>query len=557
MFHVKHIKEDIQMNEAKTLVMRGNVVDIIQRKTYGAELLIRDGRIERIMPTGREEGSFLLPGFIDAHVHIESAMVTPAAFVNEVVRHGSIGAVADPHEIANVMGTAGIDYMIENAKDIPFYMWFGVPSCVPATPWETSGATIDATETARLLRREDVRFLAEMMNVPGVLNGDPEVMGKIEAARAVGKPVDGHFPLAAGDALAKYIQAGVSTDHETISLEEGREKCRLGMHVLIREGSAAKNFDALHPLLREYPELVMFCTDDAHPGFLREGHIDRLVRKALELGYDLYDVLRAASYNPAMHYKIPMEFLREGDSADFIQVNNLAEWKVLATYIQGQCVFDGNDCTLPYSIPTPCNHFHARPISFEQLEVKAKGKQMRVIVCEDRSLVTQEEILPVRTFDGFVEADPQQDLLKLVVVNRYHTAPPVVAFIRGMGLRLGAVAQSIAHDSHNIIAVGATDFELTQAINAVIRAKGGIAVSCMDEVSFLPLPIGGLMSDRPLAEVCRRYQEIEAKIKCLGTPMESLQMTLSFMALLVIPALKLSDKGLFDGERCQFTSLFI
>ena len=496
------------MNEAKTLVIRGNLVDIINRRTFGAEISILNGHIGKVTPTGQDEGYYLLPGFIDAHVHIESSMVTPAAFIHAAVRHGSIGAVADPHEIANVMGTEGVEYMLDNAKGIPFYTWFGVPSCVPATIMETSGAIIDADETARLLEREDLHFLAEMMNYPGVLNKDPEVMRKIEAAKKAGKPIDGHYPLATGPKLKAYIESGISTDHETIYLEKGREKCEFGMHVLIREGSAAKNFDALHPLLKEYPEQIMFCTDDAHPSFLNKGHINRMVKKSLDLGYDLYDVLRAASYNPAMHYKIPAGFLREGDSADFIQVNNLKNLTIQATYIQGTCVYDGEKCTLPFHKPILRNNFHTKPIPLEKL-------------------------------------------------NRYQTAPPAIAFIKGTGLKLGAIAQSISHDSHNIIAIGVTDFELMQAINAVIKAKGGIAVSCMDEVTLLPLPVAGLMSDESLEETSRRYEEIEEKIKWLKTPMDSLQMTLSFMGLLVIPSLKLSNKGLFNSETFQFTSLFV
>ena len=492
------------MNEAKTLVIRGNLVDIINRRTFGAEISIQNGRIKKVIPTGQDEGSYLLPGFIDAHVHIESSMVTPAAFIHAAVRHGSIGAVADPHEIANVMGTEGVEYMLDNAKGIPFYTWFGVPSCVPATIMETSGAIIDADETARLLEREDLHFLAEMMNYPGVLNKDPEVMRKIEAAKNAGKPID-----------------------------------------------------ALHPLLKEYPEQIMFCTDDAHPSFLNKGHINRMVKKSLDLGYDLYDVLRAASYNPAMHYKIPAGFLREGDSADFIQVDNLKDLTIQATYIQGTCVYDGEKCTLPLQKPIHRNNFHTKPITLEKLAVKAKGEQMRVIVCEDRELITKEELYPVHTFDGFVESDTERDILKLVILNRYQTAPPAIAFIKGTGLKLGAIAQSISHDSHNIIAIGVTDFELMQAINAVIKAKGGIAVSSMDEVTLLPLPVAGLMSDESLEETSRRYEEIEEKIKRLKTPMDSLQMTLSFMGLLVIPSLKLSNKGLFNSETFQFTPLFV
>ena len=546
------------MKEDKSLVIRGNLVDILKRRTYGAEIHIGNGRIQQVIETGQEEKGYLLPGFIDAHVHIESSMTTPAAFIRAAVRHGNIGAVADPHEIANVLGTEGIDYMIDNAKELPFYTWFGAPSCVPATTMETSGATIDAEETARLLDREEIHFLAEMMNYPGVLNNDPEVARKIEAAQKRGKRVDGHYPQAAGERLKAYIAAGISTDHETISLEEGREKCALGMRVLIREGSAARNFEVLHPLLKEYPEQVMFCTDDAHPCLLDEGYINESVKRALALGYDLYDVLRAASYNPAQHYGIPVGFLRENDPADLILVNDLSELRILATYIQGTCVYDGEKCLLPFPTPRPINRFGAKPITPEKLTVKVKGKrQMRVIVCEGGGLITQEQICPIHTPDGIVESDPSRDILKLVIVNRYRKTPPAVAFLKGTGIKLGAVAQSITHDSHNIIAVGATDFELTQAINAVIRSKGGIAVSLLDEVSLLPLPIAGLMSDRTLEETSRLYREIEQKIKRLGTSLESLQMTLSFMGLLVIPALKLSDQGLFDSNQFQFTPLFV
>lgn len=544
------------MKEAKALVIRGNLVDIIKRSTYGAEVTVENGRISKITPTGKDEGSYLLPGFIDAHVHIESSMATPTAFIRAAVKHGSIGAVADPHEIANVLGTAGIEFMINNAKGIPFYTWFGLPSCVPSTEIETSGAKINAEEIAELLKKEDLHFLAEMMNVPGVLNKDPEVLRKLEAAIRLGKPIDGHYPLAHGEDLKAYIEAGISTDHETLILKNGREKCKLGMHVLIREGSAAKNFDTLHPLIKEYPEMVMFCTDDVHPTYLEQGHINRIVKRALDLGYDLYDVLRAASYNPAQHYKIPAGYLQVQDAADFIVVDNLKDLTIQATYIQGNCVFDGEACTIPFTKPEPCNNFHTKQIVEEKLAVKAKGKEMRVIVCKDGELITEQQLYPVHTYDGFIDSDPERDILKLVVVNRYRTVPPTIAFIKGTGLQMGAIAQSISHDSHNIIAVGVTDYEITQAINAVIQAKGGIAVSFMDEVSILPLPIAGLMSDQTLEETSKRYQVIEKQIKRLRTPMHSLQMTLSFMSLLVIPSLKLGDQGLFDVDTFQFTSLF-
>lgn len=544
------------MSMAKELIIRGNIVDIVAKKIYGAELFIENGTIKEVKPTGMDEGRFIMPGFIDAHVHIESSMVTPSAFIRAAVKHGTIGVVADPHEIANVMGVEGIDYMIGNAKPLPFYSWFTLPSCVPATGMESSGARIDSSKIAELIKRDDIYGLAEMMNYPGVVNGDEETMKRVEAAKRAGKPIDGHFPLASGESLRKYVAAGISTDHESSSIEEGREKCSLGMKVIIREGSAAKDFNALHPLIDEYPEMMMFCTDDAHPSLLFEGHINRIVKRALAEGHDLFNVLRAASYNAAKHYNIPAGMLQCGDSADFIIVDSLEELNIMATYIKGEELYDGKECKIAFTKPERINNFHTKQISIEKLAVRARGKEMRVIVCQNDGLLTKEEIHPVHTYDGFVESDTKRDILKLVVVNRYQTCAPAIAFIKGTGLKLGAVAQSIAHDSHNIIAVGATDFELEQAINAVIRSKGGIAVSCMDDVKLLPLPIAGLMSELDLEETSRRYDEIERMIKGLRTPLSSLQMTLSFMALLVIPSLKISDKGLFDSESFQFKSVF-
>ena len=545
------------MNKANSLVLRGNIVDIFDRKIYGAAIHIEGKTITAIEPTGREEKGYILPGFIDSHVHIESSMATPNAFAHAAVRHGTLGVVADPHEIANVLGVAGIDYMIDNANGTPFYFYFGAPSCVPASPFETNGGIIDAEETRKLLERDDIHFLGEMMNYPGVLHHDPEVMQKIEAAKAAQKPIDGHFPLNDSEALKAYIAAGIQTDHETENLENAIEKCKLGMFIQIREGSAAKNFEMLHPLLKLYPEMVMFCSDDSHPGWLIEKHIRNLVKRALAYGHDLFDVLRAASYTPALHYNIPLGFLRPGDSADFICVDDLEALNIRQSYFKGELIFDGEKALFPAKKAEIFNQFKAKYITFDQLEIKAKGKQMRVIVCKDGDLVTREAIVPVHSFDGYVEPDVNRDLLKLVVINRYRKTPPAIAFIQGMGLKMGAVAQSIAHDSHNIIAVGATDYELVQAINGVIRDNGGICVAYLDETVSLPLPIAGIMSPLSIDEINAKYHQIEQKIKALRTPLTALQMTLAFMGLTVIPDLKLSDRGLFDSKAFAFTNLFL
>ncbi|OAV76110.1 Adenine deaminase [Bacteroidales bacterium Barb7] len=552
------------MVQNETTTLWGNVVDILSRTIYGAEVTIEGGRISRIRrtgKTGKKKTSYLLPGFIDAHVHNESSMSTPAAFAQTAVQHGTVGVVADPHEMANVLGVAGIYYMIDNVKDLPFYAWTGLPSCVPSTGLEGTTTVIDSVQTANLLKRDDIHFLSEVMNFPCVIQRESEVMKKIQAAKDAGKPIDGHAPMITGEDLKAYIAAGISTDHEAISIEDGREKCAAGLHILIREGSAAKNFHALHPLLKEYPEQIMFCTDDIHPSDLLKGHINLSVKRALALGYDLYDVLRAASYNPARHYHIPVGFLREGDSADFVQVNSLEDMHIEATYIKGVCVYDGKDtCGFPEVTATPniINNFHALPVSPADLAVKAETSRIRVITCQEGELITGEEIHEASVWGGFVQSDTSRDIVKLVVVNRYYPAPPSVAFIKGTGIKHGAVAQSIMHDNHNLIAVGVNDENIVEALNAVIKAKGGIAVSSPHkETCLFPLPIAGLISPLPVRCIAEKYERLERDIKALGTPLQSFQMTLSFMGLIVIPSIKLSDKGLFDTNAFSFTNLFV
>lgn len=544
------------MGIATIKTIRGNLVDIINRKTYGAIITLNDGRISHIQKTGSVECQYILPGFIDAHVHIESSMCTPANFGAIACKHGTIGIVADPHEIANVLGVEGIDFMINNTKGLPFYYWIGVPSCVPATSFESSGATINAATTQKLLQRDDLHFLAEMMNYPGVIGNNAEVMNKIKSAQEAGKPVDGHFPNGKGEALADYIQKGITTDHECATIEEGRERCVLGMYVQIREGSAAKNFNALHPLLKEFPEKVMFCSDDIHPNTLMKRHINELVKRALALGYDLYNILRAASYNQAKHYGIPAGFLQEGDPADFIITDNLTSLNIKGTYVKGECIYNDSVILFPKKEITLINKFYAQPVSVKDMEVKSQSDKIRVIVCSDGNLDTSEEILAPTTQEGLAISDTSQDLIKIVVINRYQQAPPSIGFIKGTGLKRGAVAQSIMHDSHNIIALGCTDKELAAAINEVIEQKGGICVINGTETNLLPLPIAGLLSPLPLDEIDTRYSIIENKMHELGSKLSSLQMTLSFMGLLVIPSLKLGDKGLFNGDTFSFTPLF-
>jgi adenine deaminase len=536
---------------------RGFVVDLFARRIFPAELSVHQGRIQAIVPMEAQqvERVYLLPGFVDAHVHVESSLLPPPEFARLATVHGTVATVSDPHEIANVLGIEGVRYMMRTGQQVPFKFCFGAPSCVPATRFESAGAELSADDI-RTLFTEGITYLSEMMNFPGVLSGDPDVLAKLAVARAMGRPIDGHAPGLRGEQVRQYAAAGITTDHECTELEEALEKIAAGMKILIREGSAARNFDALHPLLRLHPESCMFCTDDQHPDLLVQGHINELVRRAVALGYDLFDVLRAASLHPVQHYGLPVGLLRVGDPADFIVVEDLTDFRVLRTYINGELVANEGKPLLEHrSVECP-NQFRARPKRVEEFRLPAQGTRARVIEAYDGQLLTGELLLPVRTHDGEVLPDPEQDILKLTVVNRYADAPPAVALIRGFGLRRGALASSVAHDSHNVIAVGASDEELCRAVNAVIEHRGGLAVVEGEEVLVLPLPIAGLMSPEDGYTVARLYTALDQRAKQLGSPLRAPLMTLSFMALLVIPALKLSDRGLFDGRSFRFTSLW-
>ncbi len=536
----------------------GHVVLLDQRRIEPAEVVVRDGRIAAVEARRASEvpSVYLLPGFVDAHVHVESSLLPPPEFARLAVVHGTVATVSDPHEIANVLGVEGVRYMLRTGAMVPFIFWFGAPSCVPATHFETAGAELTA-EDIRTLFEEGVPYLSEMMNFPGVLEGDPEVMAKLELAHSYGRPVDGHAPGLRGEQARRYAAAGISTDHECFTLEEALDKVEAGMWILIREGSAARNFDALHPLLRLHPERCMFCTDDLHPDRLVEGHINGLVRRAIALGYDFWDVLRAACLHPVLHYGLPLGRLRPGDPADFIVVEDLVNFRVLATYIRGECVAREGNTLIPHYPVERVNRFRKRIVREEELRVPAHGKTLRLIEAYDGQLVTGEIHCSAPVRDGAIVADPEQDILKLVVVNRYAEAPPAVAFIRGFGLRRGAIASSVAHDSHNVIAVGGSDRELCSALNAVMEAEGGLAVAEGEHVSVLPLSIAGLMSPEDGYTVAQRYTELDRAAKQCGSSLQAPFMTLSFMALLVIPALKLSDRGLFDGRAFRFVPLCV
>ena len=549
-----------------------NVVDVHTRSIRLAVIRVEAGRIAAIVPTGATAPDaalpYALPGFVDAHVHVESSLLVPTEFARLAVTHGTVATVSDPHEIGNVLGVAGVEYMLNNAAHSPFKFCFGAPSCVPATPFETAGAEITAADIARLFENPKIGYLAEVMNWPGVLHRDADVMAKIALAHAAGRPVDGHAPGLRGPDAAHYANAGISTDHECFTAAEARDKLAAGMKILIREGSAARNFDALIELLPEHHANLMFCSDDKHPDTLVLGHVNQLVQRAVALGHDVFDVLQVACVNPVQHYHLPVGLLRVGDPADFILVKDLQDFEVQQTYLDGQLVAENGAALLPSTPVAVVNNFHAQPVTAEDFALpyhaepqapstKHQTLTLRVIQCFDGQLITARVDLPARVEHGLVVPDVAADVLKLAVVNRYRPhVPPAVAFIRGFGLKRGALASSVGHDSHNITAVGCDDASLARAVNLVIEARGGLAVVGPDgDELLLPLPVAGLMSDQPGAEVAATYAAIDAQAKALGSPLGAPFMTLSFMALLVIPDLKLSDKGLFDGQLFAFVDV--
>jgi len=538
----------------QTNTIQGQYVDILNKRIYPASVMIQEGMIAAITECDEAPNQFILPGFIDSHVHIESSMLVPSSFARLAVVHGTIGTISDPHEIANVCGLEGVQYMIDNGKKVPFHFFFGAPSCVPATQFETAGATIDSVATAKLLASPDIYYLSEMMNFPGVLNQDAEVMQKIKAAHAIGKPVDGHAPGLMGDLAKQYIEAGISTDHECFTIEEAVDKLSFGMHILIREGSAAKNFEALYELIDDHPKKVMLCSDDKHPDSLLEGHINQLCARAVAKGINVFNVLRAACINPVIHYQLPTGFARVNDPANFILVEDLQQFKVIETYINGQLVAKEGRSLIEPIEASPINQFNAQPIVLSDLQLSvtnypSKDGKVPVIHAIDGQLITNLVWETPNITDNTIVADVEKDVLKVVVYNRYHAAKPKVGLIQSFGFKIGAIASTVAHDSHNIIAVGVDDASILKAINLVVHEKGGISCVQGESSKVIGLPVAGLMSTADPYQVAAEYIEIDKMAKSLGTELGSPFMTLSFMALLVIPHLKMSDLGLFDGDQ--------
>ena len=539
------------------MTVQGNIVDIENKRIFKGEVVIENGHISDIREVNHTEENYILPGFVDAHIHIESSMLVPSEFAKIAVVHGTVATVSDPHEIANVLGVKGVDFMIENGKKVPLKFNFGAPSCVPATSFESAGAIIDADDIKTMMENPDIKYLAEMMNYPGVLFDDEEVLKKIQHSKNNNKPIDGHAPGLRGDDVTKYIAAGISTDHECFTFDEALEKLQKGMKVLIREGSAAKNFEALIDLLPEYFENMMFCSDDKHPDDLLLGHINQLCERAVAKGIDVFKVLQAACVNPVKHYNLEVGLLQKGDAADFILVDNLKEFNVLETYINGALVAKNGESfvkSVPFEV---LNNFNTDKKKVADFRFESSANKIRVIEALDGELVTNQIEAASLIVDGNLVSNTETDVLKMTVVNRYKNTEPSIAFIKNFGIKEGSIATSVGHDSHNIIAIGVSDEAICKAVNLIIENSGGICAINKLEEKIVSLPVAGIMSDLSADEIGKAYAALDVMAKQMGSKLRAPYMSLSFMALLVIPSLKLSDKGLFDGTSFKFTSLEI
>lgn len=541
----------------KNFKIYGNIVDIQNRKIFPGCVTVEGSCISNISENNESYDNFILPGFVDSHVHVESSMLIPSEFARLAVVHGTVSTVSDPHEIGNVLGISGVRYMIDNGRKVPFKFYFGAPSCVPATIFETAGAEIGADDITELFEKDGLHYLSEMMNYPGVLFENPDVMKKIEIAHILKRPVDGHAPGLTGKEALKYISAGISTDHECFELEEALFKLRNGMKILIREGSAAKNYEALHSLIKEHSDNLMFCSDDKHPNDLVEGHINKIAARSVAKGYDIFDVLKCACINPVKHYNLNVGLLKKDDPADFIVVNNLKEFENIKTFINGELVAENGKTRIKRIEEKIINNFNTSIKQTADFEIEGNECSIRVIEAIDGQLITSELNLPAKIIDGKIVTDTDNDILKIAVTERYHDSKPSTGFIKNFGLKKGAIASCVAHDSHNIIAVGVSDQDICNAVNAVIENKGGISVSSDGNTEVLPLPVAGIMTNEDGYRVAEKYTAIDKISKQLGSVLNAPFMTLSFMALLVIPQLKLSDKGLFDGKKFEFTDLKI
>ncbi len=519
----------------------GNIIDIINKKIFPGTIIIENEKIYDIIRNNIKYNNYILPGFIDAHIHIESSMLLPSEFARIAIQHGTIGTVSDPHEIANVLGIKGIELMINNAKNIPFYFYFSAPSCVPASNFETNGATLSHKNIEYLFKKYNLKYLGEMMNFPGVINNNREVIKKINIAKKYNKKIDGHAPGLIGKDLDKYINTGIDTDHETLNLIEAKEKLLKGMNIILRSGSAANNFEELLPIIKNNPNKCMFCSDDKHPDDLIKGHINLMVKKAIHKGYNIFDILKIACINPIKHYSLDIGTLNINDSADFIIIDNLRDFNIQQTIIKGNIVYKNNKVLIKRKKTIPINNFNIKKKNIKDFYFNTKNKRINIIIAYDKQLFTNMEIIKNRRLP-----DKENDILKIAVINRYKNSKPSIGFIKGFGLQDGAIASSISHDSHNIIVIGTNDYDICKAVNLIIRNKGGLSVYSKKKnfSQVLKLPIAGIMSNNNYKYIAKKYTQVDLLSKKLGSKLSSPFMTMSFMALTVIPEIKISDKGI-------------
>ena len=542
--------------ENSVFQISGQIVDIVNSRIFKGTVFVENGKIINIIEDDNNNEQIIMPGLVDSHIHIESSLLVPTEFARLAVTHGTVATVSDPHEIANVLGIDGVKYMIETSKKSPMKFYFGAPSCVPATSFETSGAILDSKAVDELLSMNDIKYLGEMMNYPGVIFNDNEVVKKIESAKRHNKPIDGHAPLLSGDDLIKYCKSGITTDHECSNLQEAREKVALGMTIQIREGSAAKNFNALIPLIEEAPEKIMFCSDDMHPHELINGHINILVKKSISLGYNILDIIKAATLTPVKHYNLEVGLLQKNDPADFIIIDNFNDFNILKTYIDGKLVAENNKSLIPETAVNAINNFEAEKVNTDDFKIFDKGKNIKIINAISGEILTEKIIGRPKSIDNYLVSDIDNDILKIAVINRYEKKKISLGFIKNFGLKKGAIASSVAHDSHNIVVIGCSDEEMAHAANMIINTKGGLVAWSHDKNICVPLPVAGLMTNKDGKKIAADYQALVTLSKEFGSELNDPFMTMGFMSLLVIPKLKLSDKGLFDCEKFELTTLY-
>lgn len=551
------------------LLKNVNLINVVSGEIYPTDIAIADQLIVGLdhhydaRTTLDLNGLYAAPGFIDGHVHIESSMVTVPQFARAVVPLGTTSVISDPHEIANVLGYEGIRFMMESAKYNPLNVFFMLPSCVPSTRLETAGSQLRAFDIFPFLREKWVVGLGEMMNFPGVINGDEEVLDKIKVASE--KRVDGHAPGVGGKHLNAYIAAGIASDHESTTPEEALEKLRRGMYIMIREGTGTKNLrDLLKMVTPENSRRCIFCTDDRHPhDILEEGHINFMIKTAIAHGIDPMSAIRMATLNPAEYFNLrKLGFLAPGNYADLVLLDNLSECRIRMVFKNGQLVAEDGQMKYESSFKPDVKirgSVNIKWLEGDEFVIPAMGKRCRVIGLIKDQIVTEELIIEPKIEDGRVVSDPARDILRCYVVERHHGSGNIgKGLVKGFGLKKGAMASSISHDSHNIVAVGVNDEDIFRAVIQINKMGGGLAVTCDGKVqAALELPIAGLMSSEPLEDVNRKLQQLNLQTRALGCNLADPFMAISFLALPVIPKLKITDLGLVDVDQFDFVSLFV